>query len=68
MASEALVAQRKAAGETSSQYTGVSWAKAQRKWEAEIVINGTRKKLGRFETEEGAAAAYRVARKGGKKN
>ena len=67
-ASEALVAQRKAAGEKSSQYTGVSWDKAKRKWAAETEINGRKKKLGRFETEEGAAEAYRVALEEGKKN
>ena len=34
-ANEALVEQRKAAGEQSSQFTGVAWHKAMSKWQAQ---------------------------------
>jgi len=43
---------------TSSKYTGVSWAKHVNKWEAYININKKRKHLGLFSTEIEAHLAY----------
>lgn len=42
----------------SSQYKGVSWFKAGRKWRADILINGKKKHLGWFTDEKQAAIAY----------
>ena len=55
---EALVERRRAAGERSSQYNGVSWQKATRKWQAHIAVGGKAKGLGLFHNEEEAARAY----------
>lgn len=41
---------------TSSRYKGVSWHKG--RWEAAIAVGGVRHRLGRFVSEEDAAAAY----------
>lgn len=46
----------------SSGYKGVSWHK-NKKWVAQIQINGKRKNLGYFETKEDAAEAYNEAAK-----
>jgi hypothetical protein len=43
---------------TSSQYKGVTWHKRDRKWTAAIRVNGKRKYLGYFNTENAAGAAY----------
>ena len=43
---------------TSSKHKGVTWVKANRKWKAQIGINGTKRHLGYFEDEEDAALAY----------
>jgi hypothetical protein len=42
----------------SSQYVGVHWNKKTELWHAEIIINGKKKKLGRYILERDAAAAY----------
>eukprot|EP01046_Picozoa_sp_COSAG06_P001117 COSAG06_NODE_34_length_31045_cov_28.806469_2_plen_772_part_00 len=65
LASERLVARRKAAGQQTSPYVGVSFIRKQRVWKAEIHVgtehgaNGKGKVvvLGRFLTEEEAARA-----------
>ena len=56
--SEALVAQRQAAGQPSSPYVGVGWGKEGRRWSAEITHNGQYQRLGVFDYEEQAARAY----------
>ena len=43
---------------TSSQYKGVTWDKANRKWKSSIALNGKRTNLGRFVDEKMAALAY----------
>ena len=45
----------------SSQHRGVHWHKGNRKWEAQIRIDGKSRFLGCFADEEEAAAAYREA-------
>jgi len=45
----------------SSQFTGVAWAKRDKKWESYITINGKRKSLGYHDTEELANQAYQAA-------
>lgn len=44
---------------TSSQYRGVSWHKARRKWHAYAMLNGRLNSLGYHDTEEAAASAAR---------
>eukprot|EP01045_Picozoa_sp_COSAG04_P017495 COSAG04_NODE_1550_length_6380_cov_2.250597_8_plen_515_part_00 len=61
-ASEALVAQRRAAGQPSSPFPGVSWDKGTRKWAARIRHGGKKQYLGLFDKEEDAAAAAEAAR------
>ena len=43
----------------SSQYKGVGWNKNNKKWEAQITINKTRKHLGYFNTELEAFNAWK---------
>jgi hypothetical protein len=43
-------------GYGSSQYRGVSWDRTRDKWMAGAVVGGKRQMLGRFESEEEAAA------------
>jgi hypothetical protein len=43
---------------TSSKYTGVSWNKPTKKWQAYIRIDGKKHHLGYFESEESAYEAY----------
>lgn len=43
---------------SSSGFRGVSWAKRERKWRADIKVNGKKKYLGYFDTPEEASAAY----------
>jgi len=45
----------------SSKYTGVHWRKRDKKWIAQITINGKVKRLGRFKDETKAAEAYQIA-------
>lgn len=45
----------------TSRFKGVCWDKATGNWRAEIRVNGTKKWLGRFDTEAAAAAAYAEA-------
>ena len=61
-ASEALVAQRRAARQPSSRFPGVSWDKQHRKWKAEIQHKGKKQHLDYFVKEEDAAAAAKAAR------
>ena len=57
-ASEALVAQRKAAGEVSSPFVGVRWDKSARRWRAEVPkANGGKESLGYFHSEDAAVRA-----------
>ena len=44
-----------------SKYTGVTWFSRDKKWKAQITINGKNKHLGYFKDEEEAAEAYRIA-------
>ena len=46
---------------TSSQFPGVNWFKRDKKWKAQIRINGKKKFLGYFTNELEAAAAYEKA-------
>lgn len=48
-------------GKTTSRYVGVNWMKSKNKWRAEAMVNGKRRHLGLFLTEELAASAYLVA-------
>ena len=59
-AREALVARRRAAGESLSVYSGVSWDRTKRKWTAGIWNSELKssKALGRFDNEEEAARAF----------
>lgn len=42
----------------TSGVKGVSWSKSHKKWQAAIAFNGSQRHLGRFDTIEGARAAY----------
>lgn len=44
--------------QNTSGFKGVSWNKARRKWESNIVLNQVKTCLGRFATAEEASAAY----------
>ncbi len=46
---------------SSSQYKGVYWNKKYRKWQAAICVNGTNRRLGRFDDESDAGRAYDAA-------
>lgn len=46
-----------------SKYKGVCWHKQRSKWKAEIKLNGIKKHLGLFTSEEAAAEAYDQAAK-----
>ena len=46
---------------SSSKYTGVCWEKDTSKWTSQIHVNGVKKKLGRFKTEEEASLCYEMA-------
>ena len=54
---------RKRAG-TSSDFKGVTYVSGRGKWQASIKAAGKSKFLGRFETEQEAAAAYMAAARG----
>jgi hypothetical protein len=55
------MANQKAHKDSTSIFTGVSWAQDRNKWRATICSNGITKKLGSFETEIEAAIAYNIA-------
>ena len=57
-ANEELVAQRRAAGEKSSQYTGVTWNKTKRLWIARLHHGTKHIAIGSFDDETAAARAY----------
>ena len=57
-AAEAVVAQRRAAGQPTSSFAGVSWPKKGRRWRAEIWHEGRKQRLGSFAEEEAAARAF----------
>eukprot|EP01045_Picozoa_sp_COSAG04_P010940 COSAG04_NODE_688_length_11148_cov_2.882071_8_plen_420_part_00 len=57
-AAEAVVAQRRAAGQPTSSFAGVSWAKKGRRWRAEIKHEGRVQGLGTFAEEQAAARAF----------
>jgi hypothetical protein len=44
----------------TSNYTGVSWFEARKKWRAQITVKGKSKHLGLFETEPEAFDAYKT--------
>ncbi len=48
---------------SSSSYPGVCWARRERKWMAQIQVNGRKIHLGKYATEEEAYAAYCEAKK-----
>jgi hypothetical protein len=52
---------RGAQSNNPSGLKGVSWHKRDRKWRAQITINGKRKTLGSFRTPDAAHAAYERA-------
>lgn len=52
----------KTRAEISSRHVGVWWHKHAMKWCSEIMVNGTRFRLGLFEAENDAAAAYADAK------
>lgn len=54
-------ANRKKNPKHTSKYKGVHWHNHTKKWKAEIKINGKKKYLGVFISEEDAAAAYDTA-------
>ncbi len=41
-----------------SKYKGVSWGKSNKKWQAQVTLNGEHHHLGYFDTEIAAAAEY----------
>ncbi len=49
---------KKTKEKTSSIYKGVSWFKRDKKWLAQIKVNGHKKYLGHFDNELNAAKAY----------
>lgn len=54
---------RKPNQNTTSQFKGVCWDKARRRWRALIYLNGVSKHLGFFNEEKDAALAYNEAAK-----
>ncbi len=46
----------------SSGFNGVSWDKKRRKWSARIELNGEKKYLGHFKSENNASLAYQQAK------
>ncbi|OMD19195.1 hypothetical protein BJP48_11850 [Paenibacillus odorifer] len=46
----------------TSKYRGVSWNKKDKKWRAQIKVNGVKRFLGNFENEPEAAKAAQTAR------
>lgn len=54
---------RKRPDPTSSRHKGVSWNKEKGKWQTNICVNGRRMTLGRFDSEDVAAACYNSAAK-----
>jgi hypothetical protein len=49
---------RRANAGSSSVYVGVSWCAPSKKWRAQFTLDGIRKHVGLFQTEEDAARAY----------
>lgn len=46
--------------DAASKYPGVSWRSGARKWIAQVLVNGRQTYIGRFDSEEEAAAACRA--------
>lgn len=59
--SESCKHKRKANKSTQSRFKGVSWCKKQKKWRAEIWVNGNKIYFGYFDIEEEAAEVARIA-------
>ena len=57
-AAQATVAQTREAGQPSSRYNGVCWAKRERRWLASIRHEGQLQHLGYFDEEQDAARAF----------
>ena len=49
---------KRKAGVYSSEYRGVHWEPKRRKWRARIKLGGSRKCLGRYDSESDASRAY----------
>lgn len=49
---------RKSARNSSSHFKGVCWCKKEKKWQAQMGVNGTSKYLGQFNNSKSAALAY----------
>lgn len=52
---------RRLFSKNSSGHKGVSWCKTKRKWQAQIMLNGKQKTIGRFHNIEDAILAYKKA-------
>jgi hypothetical protein len=51
---------RGAPRQNTSGHKGVSWARRERRWRADIQVDGRQVNLGYFRTKEGAVEAYRA--------
>lgn len=54
---------RRKLANTSSTYVGVSWCRANKKWHAQITVNGRVLHLGYFDSPEEASAKYQSKKK-----
>jgi hypothetical protein len=56
--SQRIASRRARTADIQSSHMGVSWSKNKSKWRADILIEGKRKTIGFYKTEEAAALAY----------